>query len=168
MGQLETCILCALYVQVGYCQGMAFVAGVILMYLPEEPAFRVLCQLLDEDRVGLRSMYLPGLNGLKEDLRMLDWLMERLMPELKQHLEVIQSKSTALFLESLLGRYHVPVIPQCQCMLYGHAYCQLNSKPFTRFVQCVALVRLHSGASYVKPVIRPVMHGGKAEAWVAC
>ena len=28
-------------------QGMAFVAGVILMYLPEEPAFRVLCQLLD-------------------------------------------------------------------------------------------------------------------------
>lgn len=74
--------------QVGYCQGMAFVAGVILMYLPEEPAFRVLCQLLDEGGVGLRSLYLPGLCGLKEDLRMLDWLMERLMPELKQHLEV--------------------------------------------------------------------------------
>lgn len=69
-------------------QGMAFVAGVILMYLPEEPAFRVLCQLLDGTGVGLRSMYLPGLSGLKEELRMLDWLMERLMPELKQHLEV--------------------------------------------------------------------------------
>ena len=67
---------------------MAFVAGVILMYLPEEPAFRVLCQLLDEGQVGLRSLYLPGLQGLKEDLRMLDWLMERLMPQLKQHLEV--------------------------------------------------------------------------------
>ncbi|KAL0035338.1 hypothetical protein WJX77_001763 [Trebouxia sp. C0004] len=73
--------------EVGYCQGMAFVAGVILMYLPEEPAFRVLCQLLDGAGVGLRSMYLPGLSGLKEELRMLDWLMERLMPELKQHLE---------------------------------------------------------------------------------
>ncbi len=60
------------------------------MYLPEEPAFRVLCQLLDGAGVGvgLRSMYLPGLSGLKEELRMLDWLMERLMPELKQHLEV--------------------------------------------------------------------------------
>lgn len=67
---------------------MAFVAGVILMYLPEEPAFRVLCQLLDEGGVGLRSLYLPGLCGLKEDLRMLDWLMDRLMPQLKQHLEV--------------------------------------------------------------------------------
>ncbi len=56
---------------------MAFVAGVILMYLPEEPAFRVLCQLLDGAGVGLRSMYLPDLSGLKEELRMLDWLMER-------------------------------------------------------------------------------------------
>ena len=28
-------------VQVGYCQGMAFVTGIILMYLPEEPAFQV-------------------------------------------------------------------------------------------------------------------------------
>ena len=27
--------------QVGYCQGMAFVTGIILMYLPEEPAFQV-------------------------------------------------------------------------------------------------------------------------------
>jgi hypothetical protein len=25
---------------VGYCQGMAFAAGVLLMYMPEEPAFR--------------------------------------------------------------------------------------------------------------------------------
>ncbi|KAL3137366.1 regulation of vesicle fusion [Trebouxia sp. C0010 RCD-2024] len=73
--------------EVGYCQGMAFVAGVILMYLPEEPAFRVLCQLLDGTGVGLRTLYLPGLQGLKDELRMMDWLMERLMPELKQHLD---------------------------------------------------------------------------------
>ena len=34
--------------QVGYCQGMAFVAGIILMYLPEEPAYRsaLLCSAL--------------------------------------------------------------------------------------------------------------------------
>lgn len=38
--------------------------------------------------VGLRTLYLPGLQGLKEELRMMDWLMERLMPELKQHLGV--------------------------------------------------------------------------------
>ena len=69
---------------------MAFVARAILMYLPEQPGFQALCQLLAEGGVGLRTLYLPGLSGLKEELRMLDWLMERLMPNLKQHLEVSQ------------------------------------------------------------------------------
>ena len=51
--------LCTL--QVNYCQGMAFVAGIILMYLPEEPAFRMLARLLDERGPNLRRLYLPGL-----------------------------------------------------------------------------------------------------------
>lgn len=40
---------------------MAFVAGIILMYLPEEPAFRMLARLLDERGPNLRRLYLPGL-----------------------------------------------------------------------------------------------------------
>ena len=51
--------LCTL--QVNYCQGMAFVAGIILMYLPEEPAFRMLARLLDARGPNLRRLYLPGL-----------------------------------------------------------------------------------------------------------
>ncbi len=47
--------------QTGYCQGMAFVAGIVLMYLPEEPAFRMLARLLDERGPNLRRLYLPGL-----------------------------------------------------------------------------------------------------------
>jgi hypothetical protein len=33
-------MLCCAVLQVGYCQGMAFAAGVLLMYMPEEPAYR--------------------------------------------------------------------------------------------------------------------------------
>lgn len=55
-----TCSLCTCP-QVNYCQGMAFVAGIILMYLPEEPAFRMLARLLDERGPNLRRLYLPGL-----------------------------------------------------------------------------------------------------------
>lgn len=33
------CLILAL--QVGYCQGMAFVAGLLLFYMNEEPAFQV-------------------------------------------------------------------------------------------------------------------------------
>jgi hypothetical protein len=33
-------LLLLLFLQVGYCQGMAFAVGVLLMFVPEEPAFR--------------------------------------------------------------------------------------------------------------------------------
>ena len=33
-------------VQAAYCQGMAFVAGLLLFYVPEEPAFQLFCRLL--------------------------------------------------------------------------------------------------------------------------
>lgn len=74
--------------QVGYCQGMAFVTGVILMYVPEEPAFCLLTRLMDERGANLRLLYLPGLEGLKNYLRMFEWLMDHLLPDLREHLEV--------------------------------------------------------------------------------
>ena len=51
-------------------------------------ACRVFQRLLDASGVGLRAMYLPGLQGLKQQLRMLEWLLERIMPALKDHLQV--------------------------------------------------------------------------------
>lgn len=141
-------------VQVSYCQGMAFVAGVVLMYLPEEPAFQVsaapmmpcshahqggmtiappcadrqrvhlkqqlqqhhahiclqqgadrpngcmlptftsccycwqvLTRLMGPGGPDLRTLFLPGLEGLKQLLRTFEWLMTRLMPRTAAHLE---------------------------------------------------------------------------------
>ena len=74
--------------QVGYCQGMAFVAGCILMYVPEEAAFRLLARLMGDPGPAVRRFYLPGLEGLKEELRKFEWLLERFLPNLKAHLEV--------------------------------------------------------------------------------
>ena len=74
--------------QVNYCQGMAFVAGVILMYLPEEPAFRMLMTLMAESSANLRRLYTPGLEGLKAELRKFEWLMQRHYPALAAHLVV--------------------------------------------------------------------------------
>ena len=74
--------------QVNYCQGMAFVAGVILMYLPEEPAFRMLMALMAERGANLRRLFTPGLEGLKAELRKFEWLMQRHYPALAAHLVV--------------------------------------------------------------------------------
>ena len=54
--------VCCLMLSCVVVQGMAFVAGVILMYLPEEPAFRVLCQLLDGS--GQLAIWCFNRNGL--------------------------------------------------------------------------------------------------------
>jgi len=39
---------------------MAFVAGILLMYMPEQPAFRVFCSLMAPEGPNLRRFYLPG------------------------------------------------------------------------------------------------------------
>lgn len=81
---------------------MAFVTGMILMYIPEEPAFRLLTRLMDERGANLRQLYLPGLEGLKNYLRMFEWLMERTSPVLKDHLEVCILPSSTLY-RAILG-----------------------------------------------------------------
>lgn len=73
--------------EVGYCQGMAFPAGILLMYLPEEPAFRALTLALGEGGANLRQLYTPELSGLQLALRRLGKLIHRRHPHLGQHLE---------------------------------------------------------------------------------
>ena len=49
--------------------------------------WQVLVRLLGPGGPDLRQFYLPGLEGLKQQLRMLEWLMERVMGRLKDYLE---------------------------------------------------------------------------------
>eukprot|EP01026_Neomeris_dumetosa_P007665 TRINITY_DN1237_c0_g1_i1.p1 TRINITY_DN1237_c0_g1~~TRINITY_DN1237_c0_g1_i1.p1 ORF type:complete len:688 (-),score=87.51 TRINITY_DN1237_c0_g1_i1:341-2404(-) len=74
--------------EVGYCQGMAFVAGLILMYLQEEPTFRLYCILMDPRYgIGLRKYYLPDLLGLQDELEKFDMLVRHYLPTLFEHLQ---------------------------------------------------------------------------------
>ena len=76
---------------------MAFVAGLLLMYVPEEPAFRILCRLMAPRGANLRILYLPGMEGLKGMLRMFEWLLHACHPQLKAHLQVGSSALSAPF-----------------------------------------------------------------------
>jgi len=73
--------------EVGYCQGMAFVAGVLLMYLPEEPAFQAFCDLMSSDGPDLRRLYLPGLEELKFQLVLFEHLLHKFHPGIAGHLK---------------------------------------------------------------------------------
>lgn len=45
--------------QVGYCQGLSFIAGVLLLHMGEEDAFNMLKFLMFE--MGLRKQYRPDM-----------------------------------------------------------------------------------------------------------
>ncbi len=70
---------------VGYCQGMAFVAGMLLMYLEEGRAFAALVTLMHG--ASLRALYLPGMAALQLRLRQLGELLRRRSPALAAHLD---------------------------------------------------------------------------------
>eukprot|EP00918_Siedleckia_nematoides_P035464 GHVU01077045.1.p1 GENE.GHVU01077045.1~~GHVU01077045.1.p1 ORF type:complete len:255 (+),score=34.02 GHVU01077045.1:105-869(+) len=71
--------------EVGYCQGMGFLVGILLLYMNEEDAFRVLVTLLD--RYDMAGLFQPGLPALSKYLYQLERLIQMQMPRLLQHLK---------------------------------------------------------------------------------
>ncbi|RVE49593.1 hypothetical protein evm_005725 [Chilo suppressalis] len=72
---------------VGYCQGLSFVAGVLLMHMEEAEAFILLRHLMF--RRGLRKQYLPDMSALQVQLYQLSRLLRDHEPELHAKLEYL-------------------------------------------------------------------------------
>lgn len=70
--------------EIGYCQGMAFVAGVLLMNMPVKDAFCVFVKLMETH--NLRTLYSPSLSGLHSRTYQLKKLMASISPDLLNHL----------------------------------------------------------------------------------
>ncbi|GBF95156.1 hypothetical protein Rsub_07740 [Raphidocelis subcapitata] len=75
--------------ETGYCQGQAFAAGLLLMFVPEETAFTLYCRLMDDAPAGagLRRLYAPGLEPLKLELSTFELLLASHLPALHAHLQ---------------------------------------------------------------------------------
>ena len=73
--------------EVGYCQGLPFLAGLLLMHLDEEQAFSLFSHLLMREQ--LRTIFHPEMGGLHSALHQLDQLV-RARPQLHTHLETLQ------------------------------------------------------------------------------
>ncbi|XP_073965394.1 PTB_TBC1D1_like and TBC domain-containing protein plx isoform X2 [Choristoneura fumiferana] len=72
---------------VGYCQGLSFVAGVLLLHTEEAEAFILLRHLMF--RRGLRKQYLPDMSALQVQLYQLSRLLRDHEPELHARLEAL-------------------------------------------------------------------------------
>uniref|UniRef100_A0A146LJE7 Rab GTPase-activating protein 1 n=2 Tax=Lygus hesperus TaxID=30085 RepID=A0A146LJE7_LYGHE len=69
--------------EVGYCQGLSFLAATLLLHMPEEQAFCVLLKIMYD--YGLRELYKDGFECLYLRLYQLNRLMEEHLPQLYQH-----------------------------------------------------------------------------------
>lgn len=103
--------------EASYCQGMAFVAGLLLFYVPEEPAFQLFCRLLSTSGPNLRRLYLPGLEGLKAELRKLEFLLDRYLPNLTAHLNAAGVVPVLYASQWLLTCYSCPFPVSFACRI---------------------------------------------------
>lgn len=74
----------------GYCQGMQFIVGPLLLNMPDEEAFSTLVRLMKS--YGLRGHFVPNMPGLQLRLFQFDRLLEDLLPLLHRHLTRIGVK----------------------------------------------------------------------------
>ena len=72
--------------EVGYCQGMGFIAGILLSHMCELDAFNVLSVLMDGEMGGL---YKPGLPLLPKYLSQLSGMIESEIPNLFAHFQQV-------------------------------------------------------------------------------
>nr|XP_033803443.1 TBC1 domain family member 1 isoform X2 [Geotrypetes seraphini] len=71
--------------EVGYCQGLSFVAGVLLLHMSEEDAFKMLKFLMYD--MGLRKQYRPDMIILQVQMYQLSRLLHDYHRDLYDHLE---------------------------------------------------------------------------------
>lgn len=93
-------------IEIGYCQGIPFVVGPLLLNMPEEQAFCVLVRLMYE--YNFRTLYTPKMIGLQLRNHQFDRLLQGFnsifynshssyieqFPDVYQHLERQDIKST--------------------------------------------------------------------------
>ncbi|CAF3543864.1 unnamed protein product [Adineta steineri] len=71
--------------EVGYCQGIGFIVGLLLMHMPEEEAFAVLVSIMQD--YTMRDMYKPDMFYLGLCIYQLECMIQENLPDLYRHFQ---------------------------------------------------------------------------------
>ncbi|XP_073175173.1 EVI5-like protein isoform X5 [Lepidochelys kempii] len=97
--------------EVGYCQGSAFIVGLLLMQMPEEEAFCVFVRLMQEYR--LRELFKPSMAELGLCIYQFEYMLQEQLPELNIHFRsqsfLTSMYSSSWFLTLFLTTFPLPV-----------------------------------------------------------
>eukprot|EP01006_Ploeotia_vitrea_P031553 TRINITY_DN63893_c0_g1_i4.p1 TRINITY_DN63893_c0_g1~~TRINITY_DN63893_c0_g1_i4.p1 ORF type:complete len:201 (+),score=5.08 TRINITY_DN63893_c0_g1_i4:219-821(+) len=106
--------------QVGYAQGMNFIAALLLISVEEqetkqvpEKAYGMFCHLMEDSRYNLRELFLPELPGHKKLIDELATYINEYLPDLDNHLQATMSGFTHMMYAaewySTLFSYRLPL-----------------------------------------------------------
>ena len=95
--------------RIGYCQSTSFVAAALLVYNEEERAFWMLCSLVED--LMPAGYYAPAMTGIKADLRLMDSLVEKYLPQLHGKFEALGIDWSLLWLLPWLHCLFVTALP---------------------------------------------------------
>lgn len=71
--------------ELGYCQGMAGVAGILLMYMDEEEAFWALSIFMCDPKYAMHGLFIEGFPKLQRFLTHHDRILSKFLPKLHKH-----------------------------------------------------------------------------------
>ncbi|GFS69020.1 USP6 N-terminal-like protein [Nephila pilipes] len=73
--------------EIGYCQGMSQIAGLLLMFMNDEDAFWALSVLMTDRKHAMHGFFIPGFPKLKRFQEHHDKLLSKYLPSLKKRFE---------------------------------------------------------------------------------
>lgn len=71
--------------ELGYCQGMAGVTGILLMYMDEEEAFWALSIFMCDPKYAMHGLFIEGFPKLQRFLNHHDKILSKFLPKLHKH-----------------------------------------------------------------------------------
>jgi len=103
--------------EIGYCQGMNYVAGLLLLVSEnEEESFYVFNQLMDHEDFGLVGFYMGKLPLLRRYLRACESLVAETLPELREHF-IKQNVQPAVYLHQWFLTLFINCFPISMVMI---------------------------------------------------
>jgi len=104
-------VYCIHDTELGYCQGMNFVAAFLLQHLPEQDAYWLYYKVMQDSAWNLRRFYVNGLHGLLVCKFQFARLFDLFLPRLSAHFRA-QEVHADLFVEWLLTLFTFPSFPR--------------------------------------------------------
>lgn len=90
---------------VGYCQGMNFIAAMFITFMSEEEAFWLLVAVMNDPPCRMRGLFGEGMSGAHKVLHVAERLIQQFLPRLAQHLEQENVHITMFATQWLLTLY---------------------------------------------------------------